>query len=115
MDAFQNVATMTSRRLDDGASSAMDEYLSYNQGSDSERDQSPVYDKMLLLIFVALLVIVVGYGFKMLLDRRRGDENSEAEVITDSFEIPKIEERPSWTTIDKPGGKGYAPPAVEVV
>ena len=70
----------------------------------------------LKLIFVTLLTLIVGYyAVKVLLNRRRaGMEASEAQDITDSFEIPRIEERPSWTTIDKPA-KNYAPPAVESV
>jgi hypothetical protein len=89
--------------------SALESY--YGDESATVPHQSRFYSSVLLVILVLLLAVVVGYGLKILFDRRRCDcLTEEAANITDSFEMATPEDRP-WTKIDKPEGTpGYRPP-----
>lgn len=89
--------------------SALDSY--YGEESVIVPHQSRLYSSMLLVVLGLLLAVVVGYGLKLLYDRRRCDcLAEEAAEITDSFEMATPEER-LWTKIDKAEGTpGYRPP-----
>ena len=89
--------------------SALDSY--YGEESMMAPHQSRLYSSTLLVVLGLLLAVVVGYGLKLLYDRRSCDcLAEEAADITDSFEIATTEGQ-LWTEIDKPKGTpDYRPP-----
>lgn len=94
--------------------SALDSY--YGEESITVPHQSRLYSSTLLVVLGLLLAFVVGYGLKLLYDRRSCDcLEEEAKEITDSFEMATTEEH-LGTKIDKPEGTpGYRPPVSVLV